>query len=196
MGGRCQRGTVSQVVASVRLSLTFQFDSYVAELRSLVELYVEPLLRPAKDHVLVAGPQSRPATVASRLSTRELPIASHFQRFPSPSSMSLRSQVSSVDPAGTMQPFEKTTLPGERLAPAGNLSNASVNSRKPVASGRKKTRLTSLGIRSKSSLSAATSSTSAGTDGFDPAHLPQHLRDALQAVDLMLRGHEDLCAQL
>ncbi|GAA5821860.1 hypothetical protein JCM3770_000619, partial [Rhodotorula araucariae] len=168
-------------------------ERYVAELRSLVDLYANPLLHP-----LVTTPSltpSRPSQPSASTSTASLPIASRFARTPEPGHapaslphlpIDVRQHGSSSTLAGPPAPASASTPNlSTRLASAFRARHPPKPPRTSSGPGTGP----GTGGRLHRTLAAA------GASSTD-APLPPALRDALEASVEMLRGHEQLSARL
>lgn len=226
MGGRGERREViSQLSALIPSQAHVMFPRYVLELRSLVTLYVLPLLHP-----LVAPPSTPPITASpspsllpavSTTSRTELPIAARFLRAVSGGSEDARpshwdrempeiggSDSSHLNSMGGID-RSRTSLPArprDTISPSFPSSNSTISlalsPREPPHSSTGRLS-SSLPFRHRHPLRPAPSSTKlhksssrAPLEAVAPPTLPDGLRRALEVMPDMLAGHEELSARL
>ncbi|POY75328.1 hypothetical protein BMF94_1555 [Rhodotorula taiwanensis] len=184
LGGGCKRRTASRDGTgnpSETALMEFPHYSYVAELRSLVEKYSNPLLHPHLSTSPSVPPSLSPrpssartlspylSSPATSASSAELPIASRFSRSPSPQPVPdrLAADLSVIDfaegahsEARDPQPSGVSYLgrPSLPELPTGARRTLSPAPLEPVHSNASTGRLASFGSRARSSLRPASSS--------------------------------------
>lgn len=166
---------------------------YVAELRSLVEFYVKPLLDASSGHA-----SSPPATHASAASDssiqtqRELPIAARYSATPKSSSVlpSFTHPPLSTRRTNDNGDLRRTDTFSDSFGRISVQSQATQTTHQVDGMTNRSYSQTTMQSRPVTRSSACTSEVTR------PIAIPQPLREALEAIDSMLRGHEKLCAQL
>lgn len=186
---------------------------YVAELRSLVDLYSHPLLHPllssspsphTSPNLSLSPTMLSPSRQPSASPSPDLPIASRFSRStlrlssPTPEDENDSSEISHGPNASG--PLSLTPTPS---LPTGARQNASHTSLDVPGAGNFSNRVASFGSRTRHPLRPEPSSTKlhksaskAPPEVLQPPSLPDALKRVLEATVEMLKGHEELSARL
>lgn len=192
-------------------------NSYVAELRSLVDQYANPLLHPllssspplSSAPLGSASPPLAQGPAQANTSPQDLPIAARFLRSTT-SSISrnppVHDHIPEIESSETPRPSQSTqgrgsisTLPRHPADSSTSLDTVNANDPGGGVSGR----LASFGFRTRHPLRPAPtgaklqkSTSRAPPEVLKPPPLPDALRQVLEATVEMLKGHEELSARL
>ncbi|GAA5923599.1 uncharacterized protein JCM15063_003701 [Sporobolomyces koalae] len=182
-------------------------ERYVAELRSLVEHYVNPLLHPllASSPALSSPPlyakSSSPAFTrqsfsAATCSSTDLPIASRFSRSsPGPLSSASLDHLPEIDTTdeNTRRDSDVHYLPRH---PAGSTPTLGSSNSASRSSPGVTQRFASFALGRARQASSKSHKQQAGSAPSLPPPLPEALRALLVSIADMLKGHEELSARL
>ncbi|BGO98970.1 hypothetical protein JCM10021v2_002638 [Rhodotorula toruloides] len=188
-------------------------ERYVAELRSLVDLYAHPLLHPllsnspsphTSPNLSLSPTISSPSPQLSASPSPDLPIASRFSRStlrlssPTPEDENDLSEIShgpSTSGALSLSPIPSL--------PTGARQNASHTSLDVPGARSLADRVASFGSRTRHPLRPEPSATKlhksaskAPPEVLQPPPLPDALKQVLEATVEMLKGHEELSARV
>ncbi|BGP21200.1 DH domain containing protein [Rhodotorula toruloides] len=188
-------------------------ERYVAELRSLVDLYTHPLLHPllsksssphTSPNLSLSPTLSRPSPQLSASPSPDLPIASRFSRSmlrlssPTPEDENDSSEI--WHGPNTSGPLSLSPIPS---LPTGARQNASHTSLDKPRAQSLSDRVASFGSRTRHPLRPQPSATKlqksaskAPPEILPPPLLPDALKQVLEATVEMLKGHEELSARL
>ncbi|GAA5909278.1 hypothetical protein JCM5296_006114 [Sporobolomyces johnsonii] len=192
-------------------------ERYVAELRSLVDQYANPLLHPllssspplSSPPLGSTSPPLAQGPARANASTQDLPIAARFLRSTTSSisrNPAVHDHIPEIESSEAPRPSQSTqgrgsisTLPRHPADSSTSLDTINANDPAGGVSGR----LASFGFRTRHPLRPAPtgaklqkSTSRAPQEALKAPPLPDALRQVLEATVEMLKGHEELSARL